>query len=261
MNMNEQYDMTVMEHLTELRKRIIWILIVFFCALAVGLYFSGPVIQYIQEYPITDQIDLNNLNSFSPSDSLRVYMQFAFLIGVVITMPFALYQLWRFVAPGLKPGERKAALGFIPSAIVLFLAGIAFGYFVLFPMIVGFMVSISDQIGAQPMYGLAEFFSFLFNIVIPFGFLFQLPIVVMFLTRIRLVNPKRLAKMRRVAYFVLAVVAITLTPPEIVSDLMVTIPLFLLYELSVWLSGVVYRKQLREEQEEREKKEENEIVS
>jgi sec-independent protein translocase protein TatC len=84
--------------------------------------------------------------------------------------------------------------------------------------------------------------------VLPFGFLFELPIVVMFLTRLRILNPMRLAKMRRFAYFGLTIVGVTLTPPEIISDILVTLPLLLLYEISVWLSRTVYRKQLKEDE-------------
>jgi sec-independent protein translocase protein TatC len=186
-------EMTVVEHLTELRKRIMWVLAVFIVALIAGFFLAGPLIEYLKQEPIADGVPIISLH---PSDALRVYMQFAFLIGIVAVLPVALYHIWRFVSPGLR----------------------------------------------------SEYFGFLFNMVIPFGVLFQLPIIVMFLTRLRILNPMRLAKMRRFAYFGLAVVGITLTPPEIVSDILVTIPLLLLYELSIWLSRVVYRKQLKEQE-------------
>ncbi|UFJ40966.1 twin-arginine translocase subunit TatC [Brevibacillus humidisoli] len=246
--MSEIREMTLEEHLGELRKRIIWVLVVFVLALVVGLFYADVVIQYMQSNPISQEIPLSGLVSLSPSDALRVYMQFAFLIGVVITLPVALFQIWRFVSPGLRPPEQRVALRFIPVAFLLFLLGLGFGYYIVFPMILPFMVGFTEKIGTQPLYGVAEYFGFMFNIVIPFGFLFELPMLVMFLTRLRIVNPMRLARLRRVAYFVLAVVAITLTPPEIVSDILVTIPLLLLYEVSIWLSKLVYRKQLQEDE-------------
>ncbi|EJL47584.1 Sec-independent protein translocase protein TatCy [Brevibacillus agri] len=239
-------EMTVVEHLTELRKRIIWVLAVFVVALIAGFFFAGPLIEYLKQEPIADGVPIISLH---PSDALRVYMQFAFLIGAVVALPVALYHLWRFVSPGLQEHERRGSLYFIPAACLLFITGILFGYYVVFPMIMQFMTGMTATIGADPNYGIAEYFGFLFNMVIPFGILFQLPIIVMFLTRLRILNPMRLAKVRRFAYFGLAVVGITLTPPEIVSDIMVTIPLLLLYELSIWLSRIVYRKQLREEAE------------
>jgi sec-independent protein translocase protein TatC len=246
--MSENRDMTMVEHLTELRKRIIWVLVVFVVALVVGLFYAGPIIRYLQSNPIAEEIPLDSLASFSPSDALRVYMQFGFLIGVVVTIPVALYHIWRFVSPGLHVDERRSALRFIPAAFLLFILGILFGYYIVLPMVIQFLVGFTAEVGSQPIYGIAEYFGFMFNMVIPFGFLFELPVVVMFLTRLRILNPVRLAKMRRFAYFILAVVAITITPPEIVSDIMVTIPLLLLYEVSVWLSRIVYRKQLAEEE-------------
>lgn len=238
-------EMTVVEHLTELRKRIMWVLAVFIVALIAGFFLAGPLIEYLKQEPIADGVPIISLH---PSDALRVYMQFAFLIGIVSVLPVALYHIWRFVSPGLSSDERRGTLYFIPVACFLFLLGILFGYYIVFPMIMQFMTKMTASIGADPNYGIAEYFGFLFNMVIPFGVLFQLPIIVMFLTRLRILNPMRLAKMRRFAYFGLAVVGITLTPPEIVSDILVTIPLLLLYELSIWLSRVVYRKQLKEQE-------------
>jgi sec-independent protein translocase protein TatC len=244
--MRQNDEMTMVEHLNELRQRIIWVLAVFVVALVVGFFFAGPVIEYMKSDPIAGGVPLN---SFHPSDALRVYMQFAFLLALVVTIPVALFHVWRFVSPGLRENEKRAALPFIPAAFLLFIVGLMFGYFVVFPMIIQFLAGFTANVGATPNYGIAEYFGFLFNMVLPFGFLFELPIIVMFLTRLRILNPMRLAKMRRLAYFGLAVIAITLTPPEIVSDILVTIPLLILYELSVWLSQIVYRKQLKEDEE------------
>lgn len=258
--MSQHDEMTVVEHLTELRKRIIWVLVVFVLSLVAGLFCAGPVIEYMKNDPMAGGVPLK---SFHPSDALSVYMQFAFVIGLIVTIPVALYHIWRFVSPGLRETERRATLIFIPIAFFLFIAGILFGYYVVFPMIIQFLAAFTTGIGADPNYGIAQYFGFLFNMVIPFGFLFELPILVMFLTRLRILNPMRLAKMRRFAYFGLAVVAITLTPPDIMSDVLVTIPLLVLYEISVWISRIVYRKQLKEDaqwQEEQFGSEAEELV-
>ncbi len=246
--MKTEKHMTVVEHLTELRRRIIWVLVVFVLFLVAGLFYAGEIITYVTQNPIT-HLPSTALSSFSPSDALQVYMLFAFWIALVLTLPVALFHLWRFVSPGLRPHERRVALKFIPIAFILFVTGLLFGYFVVFPMIMQFMLSFASEVGATPLYGLSQFFSFLFNMVIPFGFLFEMPIIVIFLTRLRILNPIRLAKMRRIAYFVLAVIGVVLTPPEIISDITVTIPLLILYEVSVWLSQIVYRRQLKEDEE------------
>ncbi|USG68323.1 twin-arginine translocase subunit TatC [Brevibacillus ruminantium] len=238
-------EMTVVEHLTELRRRIIWVLTVFVLALIVGFCFAGSLIEYLKEKPIAEGVPLISLH---PSDTLRVYLQVSFLAGVIVTLPVALYHIWRFVSPGLQPHERRGTLYFIPAACFLFIVGILFGYYVVFPMVMLFVTGVSLGIDVKPNYGIGEYFEFLFNLIIPFGLLFQLPILVIFLTKIRILNPLRLAKMRRFAYFGLAIVGIVLTPPDIVSDFLVIIPLLLLYEMSIWLSKIVYRKQLQEQE-------------
>lgn len=244
--MKNETEMTLFDHLTELRSRLIWVFAVFVLSLGVGLYFAGPVIGHLKEQPIAEGVPLTSL---APSDVLGVYMQFAFVIGMIVTLPVALFHVWRFVSPGLRPNERRVTLSFIPIAFFLFILGLSFGYYVVFPMVMGFMAQMNSYIGTNLMYGIAQYFSFMFNMVIPFGFLFELPIVVMFLTRLRILNPVRLAKARRFAYFGLAVIAIMLTPPDLISDVLVTIPLLVLYEISVWLSRIVYRKQIKEDEE------------
>lgn len=237
-------EMTLVDHLAELRRRLIWVVLVLLVTMVLGFYFAGDLIDMIKERPPADQIEWH---VFSPSDSVRIYLQFSFVIGLVFTLPVILYQIWGFVAPGLQPEEQRVALSFIPAAVVLFIVGLSFGYFLIFPMVFIFLSNITATLGATETYGLAEFFGFMFNLVLPIGLVFELPIVVMFLTRLRILNPNRLVKFRKYAYFILIVTAVMITPPEIVSDVLVSLPLLLLYEFSVWLSRVVYRKQLAED--------------
>ncbi|MBO8171660.1 MAG: twin-arginine translocase subunit TatC [Bacillaceae bacterium] len=243
---DNERKMGVVGHLTELRMRLIWTILVFVVSMVIGFFLAKPVIEWMKNDPAAENIPWF---VFALPDALRVYMQFAFVIGLIITIPFALYQMWKFVSPGLREHERKAALWFIPSAVVLFLFGISFGYLVLFPLIVGFMSNLADSLGAQEAYGLAQYFRFMFNMVLPIGLLFEMPVIVMFLTRLRLINPMRLNKFRRYAYLILVIIATTITPPELISEILVAIPLLLLYEFSILISRVVYRKQLREDAE------------
>lgn len=238
-------DMSLVEHLGELRKRIFWVLIIFALATVVGLFFSDYVIEYLRNAPPANgQIVWN---AFSPWDPVRVYMQFSFGIGFLIASPVFLYQLWAFVKPGLRLEEQRASLKYIPFAVLLFLLGVAFSYYVVFRMALMFTTVMSNRLGLNEVYGVAQYFGFLFNIVIPVSLLFELPVVVMFLTAIRLMNPKRLRKMRRYAYFVLLILSAIVTPPDMVSAIIVMLPLVVLYEFSVFLSGTVYRKQLEKD--------------
>lgn len=169
-------------------------------------------------------------------------MQFAFIIGLVLTSPIILFQLWAFVSPGLYEKERKVTLGYIPIAIMLFLAGVSFSYYILFPFVVDFMKRISNDLDVNQVIGINEYFHFLLQLTIPFGLLFQMPVILMFLTRLGIVTPMFLAKIRKYAYFTLLVIAALITPPELLSHMMVTVPLLILYEISIFISRTAYRK-------------------
>lgn len=235
----------ILEHLGELRQRLIWVLVVFVVTLVIGFIYAEPMINHLKQDPAAEGIPWN---VFSLGDPLRVYLQFAFVISLVFTTPFAMFQLWRFVKPGLKPNERKATLFYIPLAFFQLVIGLLFAYYIIFPFVVQFISVIADRIGAQEMYGISQYFGFMFRLVVPVALVFELPVVVMFLTRLRLLTPEVLRKARRVAYVVLVVIAVLITPPDFASDILVAIPLILLYEVSIWLSALTYRKIQREDE-------------
>src|SRR5690606_8099765 len=172
-----------------------------------------------------------------------------FVIAGVLTSPVILYHLWAFISPELYEKERKATLSYIPIAVLLFLVGISFSYFILFPFVVRFMANLSNHLEVNLVIGINEYFDFLFQMTLPFGFLFQLPVIILFLTRLGIINPHLLSRFRKYAYFILLVIAALITPPDVLSHMMVTLPLFLLYEISIWISKLVYRKMLKREQE------------
>jgi sec-independent protein translocase protein TatC len=238
--MNKE-KMPIMEHITELRKRVLWSALFFVMAMIVGLAVGMPIIKYLMSVEPVSGMDLN---AFSPWDGIRIYMQVAVYVSFVLSLPFILIQVWLFVKPGLRETERKASLLYIPGAVVLFLLGLAFGYFVVFPMAFYFTNLLTNSLGLMETYGLANYFSFMFNILLPLSILFELPVVVLFLTKLRILNPKRLKVMRRYAYVILLVVGALITPPDLISALIVSVPMMLLYEFSILLSRGVYRRQL-----------------
>ncbi|MCD7036419.1 twin-arginine translocase subunit TatC [Metabacillus sp. GX 13764] len=235
----KQKEMSVYDHLAEVRMRLFAVALFFAAALIAGFFLTKPVMVYLQH---TNEAKLFALNAFKLTDPMLVYMQFTFIIAIIITSPVILYQLWAFVSPGLYEKERKVTLSYIPIALLLFLLGISFGYFVLFPIVVGFMTKISRELGIAQVIGVHEYFTFLIELVLPFGLLFQLPVAVMFLTRLGMVTPMLLSKMRRYAYVILLVVAAFITPPEVLSQILVAVPLILLYEVSIIISRISYRK-------------------
>lgn len=233
--------MSLIDHLGELRKRIMWILVVLVIGMVGGLVAAKPVIRYLKSIPPADGI---GWNVFSPWDALRLYMNFGLAVGLLITLPVILYHIWAFVKPGLRETEQKASIIYIPYAFLLFLLGLSFGYWVVFPMAFYFTSSISKSLEITEMYGAAQYFTFMFNIILPLAIVFEMPIVVMFLTKIKLLNPKRLHKFRRYAYMIMVILATVITPPDAISAILVSVPLIILYEFSVFMSGFIYRKQL-----------------
>ncbi|NOU87941.1 twin-arginine translocase subunit TatC [Paenibacillus sp. LMG 31460] len=244
--MTTNEEMSLVEHLGELRKRIMWVLAVLVIGMVGGLISAKPIIRYLKNIPPADSI---SWNVFSPWDALRLYMNFGLAVGILITLPVILYHIWAFVKPGLREAEQKASIIYIPYAFLLFLGGLSFGYWVVFPMAFYFTSSISRSLEITEMYGAAQYFTFMFNIILPLAIVFEMPIVVMFLTKIRLLNPKRLHKFRRYAYMLLVILSTVITPPDAISAILVALPLIVLYEFSVFMSGFIYRKQLAKDAE------------
>ncbi|MDA8354272.1 MAG: twin-arginine translocase subunit TatC [Firmicutes bacterium] len=241
------------KHLNEMRSRMLIVFGAFVIMLMVGFFFAKPIIEFMKEDILQGNLkETLELHIFSPGEALSIYMQFAFVVAVTFTMPIALYQAWQFVRPGLTPREQKATLSYIPFAAGLFILGLFFGYFWVFPFLLNFMFVLTSSLGATETYGMYEFFRFLFRVVFPIALLFELPVVILFLTRIRILNPDLLRKARRFAYLLMVVLAAFVTPPDFVSNVLVAIPLILLYEVSIWLSSRVYRR-IQEEDEEWER--------
>ena len=234
--------MRVSDHLQELRIRLIVVMVWFILSLLCAL----PLVKPIYRYIVRDaEVKLAILG---PADIVWVYFMIAGVIAVAAALPVAGLQLWLYVKPALEAKERRAALTYIPALALLFIAGIAFGYVIVFPMVLSFLKEIAAE-DFLAMYTADKYFSFLLNLTVPLGILFEMPVVIMFLTRIGIVNPKRLAKTRKLSYFLLVVASVLITPPDLISDVLVIVPLILLYEISVTLSGFVYRKKLRMEAE------------
>jgi sec-independent protein translocase protein TatC len=228
-------DMDLIGHFEELRKRLIFVLGTFI------LFFIASFI-YVQDIYNWLVKDLEvKLAILGPSDILWVYLILSSVVAISGTIPMAAYQTWLFVRPALKVTERKVTLAYIPALFLLFIIGISFGYFVIFPIVFQFLLSMSEDL-FMTFFTTEKYFRFLIHMTLPFGFLFELPVIIMFLTSLGVLNPYRLQKARKYSYFVLILIAVFITPPDLLSDILVIIPLIFLYECSVLLSKVVYRR-------------------
>ncbi|MEK3882024.1 twin-arginine translocase subunit TatC [Paenibacillus sp. PL2-23] len=240
--MKNPNDQNLIGHLEEMRTRLIRTLISFLVAMAAAFLY----VEEIYAWLVRDMEQ--KLVLLGPSDVIWVYMMIAGVVAIAISLPVAAYQIWKFVTPALPIATKRATLLFIPGISVLFAAGICFGYFILFPMVLHFMNQMASG-SFETMYTAQKYFTFMIHMTVPFGLLFEMPAIVMFLTKLGVLNPNRLAKARKLAYFLLVIIAVTITPPDILSDIIVIVPLFLLYEISITISKFVYRHQLREKQE------------
>ena len=228
-------ELNVIDHLEELRKRIIFTGIAFIVLFILAFAFVEEIYRWIVK-------DLEvKLIVLGPSDIIWVYFMIAGVIAIAATIPILALQVWLFVNPALNPSERKATLTYIPSLFLLFILGLSFGYFIIFPTILDFLLNLGEDMFVAN-FTAQKYFGFLMSMTIPMAILFELPAVTMFLTSIGLINPYALAKVRKYAYFVLIVIAVIISPPDFMSDFLVAIPLLLLYEISISLSKIVYKR-------------------
>ncbi|MFJ7726207.1 twin-arginine translocase subunit TatC [Neobacillus sp. NPDC097160] len=232
-------ELILVEHLDELRKRLIISALAFIIFLILGLVYVKDLYLFLM-----GNIDYKLL-VLGPSDIIRIYFHVAAVIAVAGTIPVAGWQFWLFVKPALKPVERKVTLAYIPALFFLFIGGLAFGYFFIFPNVMKFLINMGNDL-MTISFSADKYFSFLINMTLPFGIAFELPLVSMFLTTLGLVNPYKIVKLRKYVYLILVIIASMISPPEFFSHISVAIPLILLYEISIFLSKMVFkRKQKR----------------
>lgn len=233
--MNDK-KLTLLEHLEELRKRIIVI------AVAVVI---ASVISYIYIDKITELLlkpaKGMDFVYLTPSELFLTYIRIAISMGIVISAPIILYQIWVFVYPGLKKKERLYLSFTLIMAIIFFIMGAAFSYFVIIPLTIEFFVKMSRE-EILPFFSIQSYISFCSSIFFSFGFTFQMPLVIILLTKLNLVTPKLLKEARKYLILIIFIVAAVLTPPDIISQVLMALPLWLLLELSITLSSIVYKK-------------------
>src|SRR6476661_3579552 len=242
---NDNAEMPFLDHLEELRWRIIWSLI----AVVLGVVAAFIVLQQFDifkflEGPILPYLAGNKLKYTHPGDPLSVLITASFSIGIVLALPVIIYQVWAFLAPALYKHEKRVVLPVIFGAIVLFVSGVALSFYVVLPLAIGWLMKIAANTDAlEPMITYREYFSFAVNMSLAFGLCFELPIVILLLATLGLVTPEFLRKYRRHAVVLCVVAGALLSPGDLVwTTLLLAAPLYLLYELSVVLTVVVYRR-------------------
>jgi sec-independent protein translocase protein TatC len=191
-----------------------------------------------------------NLQSTVLNEQFMMSFTIAFVGGLVIAFPYVLWEFWRFVRPALTPAERGKTRGMVFWVSLLFFGGVFFGYYIITPYTVNFFSSykLSDLIETRPT--VSDYIGNVVQLVLGTGLLFQLPLVVYFLSKVGIMTPRFLRQYRKFAIVVILVIAAIITPADVMSMILVTIPLLLLYEISILISARVFKRQMKKEEEE-----------
>jgi sec-independent protein translocase protein TatC len=239
---DDSNKMPFFDHLNELRSRLIYCLIALAAGFLICYSFSNYIID-ILKVPI-----LNALPQGSPKalhvtglmESFLTHIKVSIVAAFFVATPFILYQVWSFISPGLYDKEKRHVVPFVGFGTIFFILGILFGYFVVFPYGFPFLLNFG---GGQeiPILTLREYFTLAIKLLLIFGIVFELPIFLVFLSIVGIVNYQRLAKYRRYVLLIIAMVSAFFTPPDIITMVAMSIPLYMLYEISILVIWVMER--------------------
>lgn len=227
-------EATLMSHLVELRNRLFKIFGSVLAVLLLLFPFSRHIFDFVAK-PLVKFVPSGELLSLGPVAPLTATISLTFYLSLFVAMPVILYQVWAFVAPGLYKKEKRFAFPLLASSIMLFYAGMAFAYYVVFPLIFGFVANFTpDIVEYKP--DMAEYVGFVMMVVLVFGLAFETPIATVLTVWTGLTTPEKLGKARPYVFLGAFVVGMLLTPPDIISQIVLAIPVYLLYELGILMS-------------------------
>lgn len=241
-----QAEMPFLDHLEELRWRIIWSLLALIIGVGVAFWLMLQFdVLTLLEKPILPYLGGKKLVFTHPGDPFSIVLNASIVIGVALALPVILHQLWSFVAPALYKHEKRVALGVFFFAVFLFLGGAALAWFEVLPLALPWLMDFGGN-SLEPMITASEYFGFATSMALAFGVAFELPIVILALAALGIVTPQFLNKYRRHAIVAVVIVGAFLTPGDLIwTTIAMAVPLYFLYEVSVVLSYVVHRRRLR----------------
>ncbi len=243
--------MSLFEHLADLRKRLIYSALAIAVGFVIGFSVSKKVIDFVSR-PMVVALQRAHfppkLIYTAPAGPINLLISLGFYLGIVIALPVVLYQIWLFIAPGLYKHERKAVVSFIVSSVLLFLSGIAFGYFILLPYVLRFLIGFGGSLPLQPMIDINEYFDLILVVMVGLGAIFELPVLIFVLSMFGIVTPQWLWKNLRYAMLIITIIAAIVTPtPDATTMLIFMTPMVGLYFLGIGVSYMVFRKKRKRE--------------
>ena len=228
-------EMSLVDHLQELRKRLI-VCVVVVLAASIACYFFAVELVHIITVPA------GKLYYMNPAEAFFTYLKVSFFAGFLVSLPVVFYQLWAFVVPALTGQERTASLFLVPASLVLFFAGLAFAYFLVLPAAIGFFIGFATE-DLQPMFSIGQYLSFVISFMLPFGFVFELPLFIIVAAKLGVIGSGFLAAKRKMVVVLSFVVGAVVSPtPDVFSQTMIAVPLMVLYEISIIIVKHVLRK-------------------
>lgn len=219
-------------HLEELRVKIISVLATLVAVSLASFYFITPIMHFLQAPLAGLSVELNY---FKPHEKFMTYMKVAFFSGVFFSVPVILFQAAHFVYPALKKKERGWFFVFSALVPAMLLAGFAFGYFVLVPVAFRFFANFAQGDGVRAVWGVSAYFDLITSVIFWSGIIFQLPLALVFLMKTGIVKPETLEGLRKIIVVLIVVIAGIFTPPDVVTQVLMAVPLYLLFELSVFI--------------------------
>ncbi|HWJ03060.1 MAG TPA: twin-arginine translocase subunit TatC [Verrucomicrobiae bacterium] len=233
--------MTLIQHLAELRR----VLVVSAFAIVVGTIAGFAVSEHMFGYLTKPVASLAGTKFVTTSitEPIMVKLKVSVMAGILLALPVIAWQIWSFVLPALKKNERKYVYIIVPFSVLLFLGGAAFAFYMVMPVGIKVLLFVNSGVVYEPLITQSSYLSFLLTFLLSFGAVFELPVVLLLLVRMGIITPRWLGKNRRYALFAIVVIAAFVSPtPDIPSLLLMSGPMYLLYEASIWLSYLVTRR-------------------
>jgi sec-independent protein translocase protein TatC len=235
-------EMPFLDHLEELRWRILWSLVAVVVATGVGFYLVTHFnVLGLLTAPVCPFVTDCKLKFLSPTDPFFITLKLAILVGLVLASPVIVYHVWAFFAPALLPSERRTIIPSLYMGLVLFAAGVMMAYHIVLPLALGFTMSFQTEALEQSIVA-SEYLGMATRLLLAFGIVFELPVVILILSLLGLVTPQFLRTNRRFAVAIITVVSCVITPGDVGSSVFMMIPLFVLFEISILLSAMVVRR-------------------